>query len=248
MYAPNEYYRPYNPNKGRERYRERQRLPPQYVHSDNKNKPSTFRMMSSSPPVPPAPTSLNTYSSLNTVEDLLPGKQDRTECYCRISSLVKAFVFLGIILGATVGLIIFFLNGPSKEIVSTTTTHNFNVTNGDHFSELLKNSESSENFLGDEGEQNNRKTPTKPETVRPPLATDNSAPSEADHHAIRDEYEKVLNGFDDGEYNLDVKELFGEAGSESSEIIADSNRINIPSQTSPTEEIPATHQSLSGDI
>ena len=163
MYAPNEYYKPYNPNKGRDRYRERQRLPAQYVSTEGKDKTPTFRMLSS--PAPPAPPSLNTYSSLTTMEDLLPGKMDRTECYCRISSLVKAFVFLGILLGATVGLVIFFLNNPGQEGLKANTTNNFNVTNGDHFSKLLKNSESSENFLGDEGEVDNRKIPTSPNTA-----------------------------------------------------------------------------------
>ena len=217
MYAPNEYYKPYNPNKGRDRYRERQRLPAQYVSTEDKDKTPTFRMLSS--PAPPAPPSLNTYSSLTTMEDLLPGKMDRTECYCRISSLVKAFVFLGILLGATVGLVIFFLNNPGQEGLKANTTNNFNVTNGDHFSKLLKNSESSENFLGDEGEVDNRKIPTSPNTVTTTRSSDTSDASEVPNHDIRQEYEKVLNGFEDGEYNLDVKELFGEdVGLQASEI------------------------------
>ena len=217
MYAPNEYYRPYNPNKGRDRYRERQRLPAQYVSSDSKDKTS-FRTLSS--PTPPAPPSLNTYSSLNTMEDLLPGKMDKTECYCRISSLVKAFIFLGILLGATVGLVIFFLNGPNKQSLATNTTNSSNVTNTDHFSELLTNSESSENFLGDEGEVDNRNIPARPKTATTTTTTstttttttrsDPSHALEVEHHDIRQEYEKVLNGFEDGEYNLDVAVLFGE--------------------------------------
>ena len=232
MYAPNEYYKPYNPNKGRDRYRERQRLPAQYVSTEGKDNTPTFRMLSS--PAPPAPPSLNTYSSLTTMEDLLPGKMDRTECYCRISSLVKAFVFLGILLGATVGLVIFFLNNPGQEGLKANTTNNFNVTNGDHFSKLLKNSESSENFLGDEGEVDNRKIPTSPNTA--PTTTrssDTSDASELPHHDIRQEYEKVLNGFEDGEYNLDVKELFGEdVGLQASEIAP-----NEPAQDNTVTEL-----------
>ena len=198
MYAPNEYYRPYNPNKGRDRYRERQRLPAQYVSGEGKEKAPTFKMLSSPAAPGPAPASLNTYSSLNTVDDLLPGK-DRTQCYCRVSSLLKAFVFLGILLGATVGLVIFFLAGSSSPNTETL------QTDRDHFSQQRNYSESSENFLGAEGELNNNrnKTPTTPSPHSP-------TSTELDHQNIRDEYQKVLNGFEDGEYNLDVKELLGE--------------------------------------
>ena len=227
MYAPNEYYRPYNPNKGRDRYRERQRLPAQYVSSEGKEKAPTFRMLSSQDSPGAAPPSLNTYSSLNTVDDLLPGK-DSTECYCRISSLVKAFVFLGILLGATVGLVIFFLagSGPNTETRGTTVTtatdtttaaNNYNLTNRDHFSQQRKYSESSENFLGDEGELNNRNM---------------TSTTESPHQNIRDEYHKVLNGFEDGEYNLDVKELLGEAEQHHSEVSAASNRTDRPGESS----------------
>ena len=197
MYAPNEYYRPYNPNKGRDRYRERQRLPAQYVSSEGKDKTPTFRMLSSPASPGPAPASLNTYSSLTTVDDLLPGK-DSTECYCRISSLVKAFVFLGILLGATVGLVIFFLAGSGPNTATT-------QTNRDLFSQQRNYSESSENFLGAEGELINNRN-TTPTTQSPHLPTTN----QLDHQNIRDEYQKVLNGFEDGEYNLDVKKLLGE--------------------------------------
>ena len=159
---------------------------------------------------------------------------DKTECYCRISSLVKAFVFLGILLGASVGLVIFFLNGPNKEILATNTTNNSNVTSNDQFSELLRNSESSENFLGDEGEVDNRKIPTSPNTA--PTTTrssDTSDASELPHHDIRQEYEKVLNGFEDGEYNLDVNELFGEdVGLQASEIAP-----NEPAQDNTVTEL-----------
>ena len=202
MYAPNEYYRPYNPNKGRDRYRERQRLPAHYVSTEGKDKTPTFRMLSSpaSPGPGPVPASLNTYSSLDTVEDLLPGadRTDRTECHCRISSLVKAFVFLGILLGATVGLVIFFLagSGPNTETLQT---------ERDHFSQERNYSESSENFLGAQGELINNRN-TTPTTQSPHLPTTTLL----DHQNIRDEYQKVLNGFEDGEYNLDVKELLGE--------------------------------------
>ena len=65
MYAPNEYYKPYNPSNSRtrERYRERQRVPPQYVGKGGKHdKPlATFRMLDTDvPPSPPASHSLNT--------------------------------------------------------------------------------------------------------------------------------------------------------------------------------------------
>ena len=187
-----------------------------------------------SSPTPPAPPSLNTYSSLNTMEGLLPGKMDKTECYCRISSLVKAFVFLGILLGASVGLVIFFLNGPNKEILATNTTNNSNVTSNDQFSELLRNSESSENFLGDEGEVDNRNIPTKPKTATTTTTTTTTTSttthsdsshtsSEVEHHDIRQEYEKVLNGFEDGEYNLDVAVLFGEEGPSNEKSLAGSS-------------------------
>ena len=224
MYAPNEYYRPYNPNKGRDRYRERQRLPAQYVSGEGKEKTPTFRMLSSPATPGTAPASLNTYSSLNTVDDLLPGK-DRTECYCRISSLVKAFVFLGILLGATVGLVIFFLAGagPDTEMLETT-TNNYNLTNRDHFSPQRKHSESSENFQGAEGELNNRNI---------------TSTTESPHQNIRDEYHKVLNGFEDGEYNLDVKELLGEVEQHHSEVSPASNRTDRPGE-------PSSDQSSSG--
>ena len=221
MYAPNEYYRPYNPNKGRDRYRERQRLPAQYVSGEGKDKSPTFRMLSSPATPGPAPASLNTYSSLNTVDDLLPGP-DSTECYCRISSLVKAFVFLGILLGATVGLVIFFLagSGPNTETLETSPANNSNLTNRDHFSQQRNYSESSENFLGAEGELNNNrnKTPTTPSPHSP-------TSTEVDHQNIRDEYQKVLNGFEDGEYNLDVKELLGEISTASNR----TDRTEVPS-------------------
>ena len=231
MYAPNEYYRPYNPSKGRDRYRERQRLPAQYVAgpSEGKDPAPTFRMLSSpSSPATPgaAPPSLNTYSSLNTVDDLLPGK-DRTECYCRISSLVKAFVFLGILLGATVGLVIFFLAGagPDTGMVETA-TDNYNLTNRDHFSQQRKYSESSENIVGAEGELNNRNiTTTTPES---------------EHQNIRDEYQKVLHGFEDGEYNLDVKELLGESRQHQSEVSSASNRTVRPEGSSSDQSSPGS--------
>ena len=235
MYAPNEYYRPYNPSKGRDRYRERQRLPAQYVAgpSEGKDPAPTFRMLSSpSSPATPgaAPASLNTYSSLNTVDDLLPGK-DRTECYCRISSLVKAFVFLGILLGATVGLVIFFLAGAGPdtgmlESSGGTATDNYNLTNSDHFSQQRKYSESSENILGAEGELNNRNiTTTTPESG---------------HQNIRDEYQKVLHGFEDGEYNLDVKELLGESQQRHSEVSSASNRTVRPEGSSSDQSSPGS--------
>ena len=247
MYAPNEYYRPYNPSKGRDRYRERQRLPAQYVSGgggggvDGKDKTPTFRMLSSpaSPGPGPAPASLNTYSSLNTVDDLLP-ESDKTECYCRISSLVKAFVFLGILLGATVGLVIFFLAGsaPNTETLGTlgtTANKNYNLTNRDHFSQQRKYSESSENFLGAEGELNNRNKTLTTQSPHAPTTT------QADQQNIRDEYQKVLNGFDDGEYNLDVKELLGE-------ISGDSNRTTKPedasSDQSGNDPPPFIHRSM----
>ena len=225
MYAPNEYYRPYNPNKGRDRYRERQRLPAQYVSGEGKDKSPTFRMLSSPATPGPAPASLNTYSSLTTVDDLLPGP-DQTECYCRISSLVKAFVFLGILLGATVGLVIFFLAGSGTN-TETLETNNSNLTHRDHFSQQRNYSESSENFLGAEGELNNNRNKT-PTTQSPHSPTT----TELDHQNIRDEYQKVLNGFEDGEYNLDVKELLGE-------ISTAANRTTRP-------EEPSSDQSTSG--
>ena len=219
MYAPNEYYRPYNPNKGRDRYRERQRLPAQYVSSEGKDKTPTFRMLSSPASPGPAPASLNTYSSLNTVDDLLPGK-DRTQCYCRVSSLLKAFVFLGILLGATVGLVIFFLAGSGP--ATQTAVNNYNLTDSDHFSQQRKYSESSENVLGAEGEGNNRNnTPTTAQS------TDGQTNTQAGHHNIRDEFQKVLDGFEDGEYNLDVKELLVETARD---------------QTSSGRSSPAHHQ------
>ena len=230
MYAPNEYYRPYNPNKGRDRYRERQRLPAQYVSSEGKEKAPTFRMLSSQDSPGAAPPSLNTYSSLNTVDDLLPGK-DRTECYCRISSLVKAFVFLGILLGATVGLVIFFMagSGPDTEMVETTTTNNYNLTDRDHFSQQRKYSESSENFLGDEGELNNRNM---------------TSTTESPHQNIRDQYHKVLHGFEDGEYNLDVKELLGETDQHHPDVSTAPNRTARPGKTSSEQDSPGSRATI----
>ena len=70
MYSPNEYYKPYNPSsRTRDRYRERQRVPPQYVSSDKNEKPlASFRILDHDTPPPPHPhNSITNYSSLNTM-------------------------------------------------------------------------------------------------------------------------------------------------------------------------------------
>ena len=76
MYAPNEYYRPYNPTRSRDRYRDRQRLPPGYVGDvgpHEKDKPLSSFRISDTPP--PPPQSLNTtFSSINTYDDLISNK------------------------------------------------------------------------------------------------------------------------------------------------------------------------------
>ena len=228
MYAPNEYYKPYNPSRSRERYRDRQRLPPQYVGVD-KDKPPTpgsFRMLQDTPP---PPTSLNTtFSSLNTMDDLIPDKRDRTECYCRISSLVKAFIFLGIILGATVGLVIFFLNSnntSSKDLLKDTNSDVTNVVDNISPTFLpeprVKTSENSKiNEVNSVSSRKTVKQTQKPNITIKSSRNNNKTHSgkveisevdidgdiKSDKDTIKSEYEKVLSGFgDDGEFNLSVE-------------------------------------------
>lgn len=208
MYAPNEYYRPYNPSRSREKYRERQRLPPQYVGHDKDKPLSAFRIMDT----PPPPQSLNTtYSSLNTMDDLMSNKgqsisahhfSDQSvfsgdECYCRISSLVKAFIFLGIILGATVGVVIFFLNNNTsepldlrKELADKTadnSSHHHSVPASPRITQSQ-----SDNNLGI-----STITKVTSDQIIKSSKTDDNVKSD-----IRKVYDNVLNGFDDGQFNL----------------------------------------------
>ena len=111
MYSPNEYYRPYNPRTTRDRPRDRQRVPPEYV-TKGRGKPPSFPLLETPPPPPSLPTHSSLATSVATSSSLLPS-QDKSECYCRLSSLVKGTIFLLILLGATCGLVLWFLNHNS---------------------------------------------------------------------------------------------------------------------------------------
>ena len=107
MYAPNEYYRPYNPRAGRAGGpRDRQRVPPSLL--TGQEKPPAFQLLET----PPPPSSLH-HSSQLTTDSLLAGERDRTECHCRISAAFKAVIFLLVLVAATAGLAVWFLTGSS---------------------------------------------------------------------------------------------------------------------------------------
>ena len=112
------------------------------------------------------------------------------ECYCRISSLVKAFIFLVILLGASVGIVIFFLNNNSdapdsrKELhedVDNTLDNNIVLSSAPR----IEQSENVKNIV------NRNNTFTK---------SSNSAKTPSD--SIKSVYDQVLDSFEDGELTL----------------------------------------------
>ena len=112
------------------------------------------------------------------------------ECYCRISSLVKAFIFLVILLGASVGIVIFFLNNNSdapdsrKELhedVDKSLDNNIVLSSAPR----IEQSENVKNIV------NRNNTFTK---------SSNSAKTPSD--SIKSVYDQVLDSFEDGELTL----------------------------------------------
>ena len=264
MYAPNEYYKPYAPSsRTRDRYRERQRVPAQYVTASGERsaafkeeKPlASFRMLGT----PPPPASFNTtFSSLNTVDDLLPNKRHRSSCECRISSLIKAFIILGIVLGATVGLIIFFLKPHPYSEIFKDTKSDANITNVDNISPTKPEPriDGSENFRQNEGEaskpvmrphrpdtqdiKSSNNSDQKPRKMHAEQEEESETESEKDS-SMRSQYEKVLGGFDDGEFSLSVEDFLEEikgvkTSSSPSAPVTDINDEDIDNDSSNTNQ------------
>ena len=263
MYAPNEYYKPYAPSsRTRDRYRERQRVPAQYVTASGERSASfkeekplaSFRILGT----PPPPASFNTtFSSMNTVDDLLPSKSRRSACECRISSLIKAFIILGIVLGATVGLIIFFLKPhPYSEIFKDTS--DANITNVDNNSPAKPEPriDGSENFRQNEGDTSKPVTrPHRPDTqdikssnnsdqkpgkMHEEQEEESETESEMDS-SMRSQYEKVLGGFEDGEFSLSVEDFLEEikgvkTSSSQSVVVTDINDEDIDNDSTDTNQ------------
>ena len=157
------------------------------------------------------------HSSLNTTDDLIPNKRDGAECTCRVSTLVKAFIFLGIILAATVGLIIFFLNNNNRELlkdnISEVTTTNLNHISP---SNVASSIDTSENFIANDGEVSNTVTSGKPKLpIKSSKTSDNTRTGS--HHDVNTnttdnvqaEFEKVWHGFDDDDFKFDVDSVAG---------------------------------------
>ena len=201
-------------------------MPPQYVGAgaEKSEKPlASFRMLGT----PPPPASFNTtFSSLNTVDDLLPNKRRRSSCECRISSLIKAFIILGIVLGATVGLIIFFLKPHPYSEIFKDTKSDANITNVDNNSPTSPEPriDGSENLRANEGEVSRPVTrPQGPDTpaIKSSSNSDQKPSGKMDKHEeesetesekdpMRSQYEKVLGGFEDGEFSLSVEDFWKE--------------------------------------
>ena len=235
-------------------------MPAQYVSASGERsanfkeeKPlASFRMLGT----PPPPASFNTtFSSLNTVDDLLPTKRNRSSCECRISSLVKAFILLSIVLGATVGLIIFFLKPHPYSEIFKDTKSDANITNVDNNSSAkpeLRIADGSENFRLNEGEAS--KPVMRPH--RPDIKSSNNSDqkprkmheeheeeeSESDKDSsMRTQYEKVLGGFDDGEFSLSVEDFLEETkgvktSSSQSVAVTDINDEDIDNDSSNTNQ------------
>ena len=264
MYAPNEYYKPYAPSsRTRDRYRERQRVPAQYVTASGERsanfkeeKPlASFRMLGT----PPPPASFNTtFSSLNTVDDLLPSKRHRSSCEWRISSLIKAFIILGIVLGATVGLIIFFLKPHPYSEIFKDTKSDANITNVDNNSPAKPEPriDGSENFRLNEGEaskpvmrphrpdtkniKSSNNSDQKPGKMHEEQEEESETESEKES-SMRSQYEKVLGGFDDGEFSLSVEDFLEEikgvkTSSSPSAAVTDINDEDIDNDSSNTNQ------------
>ena len=166
------------------------------------------------------------YTHANISDDLIPNKHDKTECYCRVSSLVKAFIFLAVILAATVGLVIFFLNSnnSTRDIVKDT-VKDVADTNIDNISPTIPEPriEVSENLRFNEGETSKTDNINKPEltikssNIRDPKKHGNQVNEKkqsetTNDNSVQEQYEKVLDGFDDGEYTFDVKTLLEPSG------------------------------------
>ena len=188
-------------------------MPPQYVGAgaEKSEKPlASFRMLGT----PPPPASFNTtFSSLNTVDDLLPNQRQRSgPCYCRISSLVKAFIILGLVLGVTVGLVIFFLKPhPYSELFKDATSDKNNATTSPTIPEPRVHA-AENSFSANEVTRRQpgaaTKTSSNPsdrtQTRRRP-EEDTEEESDEEDGNMRSQYEKVLHGFgDDGEFNLKI--------------------------------------------